>query len=252
MKRRHFLMASATGLLIPALGRAATPCPPAQVSASGGTSATTACTTSAPSGGYSTNFDGTENPLSEGGHWVNGRTVGLDWQDVRTASGKAFGTAVSHNYDDCIAHLTNHSIGANHQVTGTISLASGYLASTSHEMCLYLRQKISAHSARGYEILFPAPGVGLFAVVSWDGPLGSFHEITGNGGGGTLPRSLKDGDVVSAKIVGNTISVYLNGAQFNTTVDSTHSSGNPGMGFFIRPGGDIDKFCLTAWSAQNA
>ena len=257
MKRREFIRAGAAGLLIPAIGptlvRAATPCPPAQVTASGGTTSTTACPSSAPSGGgYSTNFDGTESPLSEGGRWVNGKTVGLDWQDVRTANGNAFGSGVSYNYDDCIAHLTNHSIGADQQVSGTIRCASGYSAGTSHEVGLYLRMNISAHSARGYEILLPAPNGGVFQVMVWEGPAGNFHEITGNGGSGTLPRPLRDGDVVTAKIVGNKIQVYLNGTLFNTTIDSTYSSGNPGMGFFIRPGGDIDKFCLTSWAAQNA
>jgi hypothetical protein len=254
MKRREFLLATgAAGLILPVLGRAATPCPPSPVSASGGTTATTPCPADTTGGGYTTNFDATENPLSEGGHWVNGGTTGLDWQNVRSASGLAFGTATSSAYNDCIAHLTKHSIGADQQVSGTIRLASGYVASTSHEVGLYLRMQISAHSARGYEILLPAPGGGVFQVMVWEGPTGNFHEITGRGGGGGLPRSLRDGDVVTAKIVGDTISVYLNGALFNTTVDSTYSSGNPGMGFFARPGvSDMSTFCLTSWSAQNA
>lgn len=255
MKRREFIVASASaaGLLLPAFGRGATPCPPPQVSASGGTTSSTACPSSASGASYTTNFDATENPLSEGGHWVNGGTTGLDWQNVRSASGLGFGTGASSAYDDCIAHLTNHTIGADHQVSGTIRLASGYVASSSHELGLYLRMQISAHLARGYEILLPAPGGGVFQVMVWDGPMGSFHEITGRGGGGSLPRALRDGDIVSAKIVGSTISVYLNGTLFNTTVDSTYSSGNPGMGFFMRPGaGDIGNFCLTSWTAQNA
>jgi hypothetical protein len=260
MKRREFIMASASaaGLILPTLGRAATPCPPAQVSASGGTSSTTPCrvaTGDTSSGGaaYITHFDANENPLSEGGHWLNGGTNGLDWQNVRTSAGLAYGTAPSYGYNDCIAQLTNVSVGANQQVTGTIRCASGYVASTSHEIGLYLRMHISAHLARGYEILLPAPNGGVFQVMCWDGPTGSFHEITGRGGGGGLPRTLRDGDVVTAKMVGSTISVYLNGTLFNTTVDSTYSSGMPGMGFFMRPGGaDMSSFCLTSWSAQNA
>jgi hypothetical protein len=256
MKRREFIVASsvsAAGLILPGFGHAAVPCPPSPVSASGGTTATTPCPSSTSAASYTTNFDATENPLSEGGHWVNGGTTGLDWQNVRSASGLAYGTGPSYGYDDCIAHLTNHSIGANHQVSGTVRLASGYVASSSHELGLYLRMQISAHLARGYEILFPSPGGGVFQVMVWEGAMGAFHEITGKGGGGTLPRALRDGDVVSAKIVGSTITVALNGTVFNTTVDSTYTSGNPGMGFFMRPGaGDISNFCLTSWTAQNA
>src|SRR5579872_6875966 len=33
-------------------------------------------------GPYHTNFRRAENPISEGGRWVNGRTNGLDWADV--------------------------------------------------------------------------------------------------------------------------------------------------------------------------
>jgi len=36
---------------------------------------------------YSTNFVNPENPISENGHWINGKSVGLDWQDVTTTPG---------------------------------------------------------------------------------------------------------------------------------------------------------------------
>lgn len=50
MKRRDFLIhAGMTGVIVPAIARAAVPCPPPTVSVSGGTSASTAC----PSGGSS-------------------------------------------------------------------------------------------------------------------------------------------------------------------------------------------------------
>src|SRR5438046_7973905 len=31
---------------------------------------------------YTTNFPLTENPISEGGNWINGLTNGIDWSDV--------------------------------------------------------------------------------------------------------------------------------------------------------------------------
>src|SRR5271157_2606883 len=62
-------------------------------------------------GPYITNFTRTENPISEGGIWLNGQTDGLDWTDVRTTPGFAFGTEMGGNrpdpqkYDDSTAVL---------------------------------------------------------------------------------------------------------------------------------------------------
>src|SRR5437879_2900763 len=58
------------------------------------------------SNSYSTNFPLTENPISEGGRWLNGGTVGLDWTNFRTTSNKAYGLEVGTNgYDDSTAIL---------------------------------------------------------------------------------------------------------------------------------------------------
>src|SRR5512135_3464606 len=43
-------------------------------------------------GPYSTNFTRAENPISESGAWANGEADGLDWANVRTIPGFAFGT----------------------------------------------------------------------------------------------------------------------------------------------------------------
>jgi len=40
---------------------------------------------------YTTHFPLTENPISEHGHWINGRTTGLDWGDISTTPGSAIG-----------------------------------------------------------------------------------------------------------------------------------------------------------------
>jgi len=45
-------------------------------------------------GPYSTNFPRAESPISEGGKWYNGQTNGLDWANVRTSPGFAFGTEI--------------------------------------------------------------------------------------------------------------------------------------------------------------
>ena len=62
-------------------------------------------------GPYSTNFPRAESPISEGGKWYNGQTNGLDWANVRTSPGFAFGTEIGgsrpepQKYDDSTALL---------------------------------------------------------------------------------------------------------------------------------------------------
>src|SRR5215510_13914866 len=56
---------------------------------------------------YSTSFGAEEASISEHGLWINGHAVGLDWQDVSTKSGLAFGADVSGHahFDDPTAIL---------------------------------------------------------------------------------------------------------------------------------------------------
>ena len=60
---------------------------------------------------YTSNFPRTENPLSEGGKWINGRPAALDWANVRSTPGLAFGTeeatikTAPGKYDDSVALL---------------------------------------------------------------------------------------------------------------------------------------------------
>ena len=66
---------------------------------------------SATANSYTTDFPHAENPISEGGKWTSGR-AGLDWGDVRTIPGFAFGIEAGGNrpepdkYDDPTAILT--------------------------------------------------------------------------------------------------------------------------------------------------
>src|SRR5689334_20640078 len=60
---------------------------------------------------YSTAFPNTENPISEGGSWLSGKATGIDFSDVRTTPGRAFGTqggsaSGASTYADSTAILT--------------------------------------------------------------------------------------------------------------------------------------------------
>jgi hypothetical protein len=101
------------------------------------------------------------------------------------------------------------------------------------EVELRLRSSLSAHRATGYEINFRCSKTSnaYTQIVRWNGPLGSFTQLNGNGG---AQYGVKDGDVIKATIVGNVITAYLNGVQVDQVTDNTFTSGNPGMGFYVQ------------------
>src|SRR5882672_7848930 len=75
-------------------------------------------------GTYSTNFASTENPISEGGVWLSGKAAGVDWSDVRTTPGKAFGTengslSGAAVYADSTAIL-NGTFGPDQEASATV------------------------------------------------------------------------------------------------------------------------------------
>jgi hypothetical protein len=175
---------------------------------------------------YTTSFTATENPISEGGKWVNGKTTGLDWNDVQTIPGRAYGASIVGGYDDDIAVLTT-AFGANQYAQGTVYRAAGYPTSGgNHEIELLLRFRITAHSARGYETLWGRDG-GM-AIVRWNGPAGDYTPLLD----GVQIGAAVDGDVLRVEISGSTIKVYKNGNVVGTATNSTYTDGQPGMGFW--------------------
>ena len=196
---------------------------------------------------YTTNFLGSENPISEGGVWTNGSVVGLDWQDVAKDQGLAYGSGFSAGYNDCIAHLSGFA--ANQYAQATLHVASGYTPPDSHEIELLLRFEITAHSARGYEINNGWNGA-YSQIVRWNGPLNDFTYLTTTGPGF---GALVEGDVIRATAVGSTITVYKNGAQVMQATDPTWSDGNPGLAMFIRPGTGAQpkSYCFSAFTAGD-
>lgn len=241
--------ASFAGLMIPGVSRAAQPCPPPQISLSGGTTATTNCTIVSGST-YSTNFSLTEDPLSEGGKWINGKAVGLDWNNVRSASGRAFAsdfTGVPSRYSDPIAHL-NTAFTPNQFAQGTVARAPGYSPPDGHEVELLLRFQITARNARGYEVLWAHTG--QIAIVRWNGPVGDYTPLPGVDG--IQIGAPVEGDVLRAEIVGSVIRVYKNGSLVVTAPsDTTWTSGQPGIGFWPLAGATLASFGWKTFSAGS-
>jgi hypothetical protein len=201
------------------------------------------------SNGYSTTFSFVENPISDGGKWINGAAVGLDWCNVRTSGSLAFGTeADSHGYDDSTALLTG-AWNANQETEAVISLSG--LKSESEEVELRLRSALTAHKCSGYEILFGWNTGGYYAqIVRWNGNIGDFTVLSPQYF--TSSYSFKTGDHVRARMVNSTITVYLNEVLFMSCNDSRFASGNPGIGFFSRmPASHNAEFGFTYFRASS-
>jgi len=214
---------------------------------------------------YTTNFPVAENPISEGGNWTNGKTDGVDWSDVRTTKGLAFGTQVPPTgYNDSVALLQVPPIGYNDSVallngtwnpdqmaTATVHTVNQQGGGTYEEVELWLRGSISPHFTKGYEInVRSLSGPAAYVQFGyWDGPLNRFGGL-----GSTTGPGLHDGDVVAASIVGNTITVWINGVQVLQGKDpfNLYKTGNPGMGFFYHgsTGSDSD-YGFTNFTASD-
>ena len=178
---------------------------------------------------YTTNFALTENPISEGGRWVNGGTVGLDWTNVSTTSGLAIGHEGGIvDYTDATALLTG-SWGPDQSAMATIHTVNQNDA-CYEEVELRLRSSLSAHSCTGYEIsekCSTTAGAYLI-IVRWNGAVGDFTILKELNG---ATYGIRNGDSVRATIIGNVVTAYINGVQMAQATDATFKTGNPGMGF---------------------
>jgi hypothetical protein len=180
---------------------------------------------------YTTNFPGTENPISEGGAWINGKTTGVAWQNVKTTTGFAQLTVGNPSaYDDSTAILAG-TWGADQYVRAVVKRPN-IDANYTQEFEIRLRSTMTANSSRGYEVLLTGSGAHAASaqIVRWNGAPGDFTVLTTSGPGGNVT----DGDILEAQMVGTTITVKINGRQVLTATDSTYSNGSPGMGFFTR------------------
>lgn len=180
-------------------------------------------------GTYTTNFPLSENPISEGGNWINGETAGLDWKNVSTTPGLAIGTQTgSDQYADSTALLSG-TWGPNQSAQATVYTVNQN-QNFFEEVEIRLRSAISAHSNTGYEILFRCvTGSSAYVqIVRWNGPRSDFTILTGVTGPG-----LRNGDVVKATVMGSVITAYINDTPVLQATDGTYPNGNPGIGFYL-------------------
>ena len=201
---------------------------------------------------YRTRFDRDEQPLSEGGIWINGKTDGIDWADVLTKDGLAYGSvtrmAVAErrveqgnlnpssgegsipegDYDDPTAVLTG-AWGKNQHGKGTV-FSKKPTAEYFQEVEIRLRSAIAPHLCTGYEVFWRClkTDEGYAEIVRWNGKVGDFTSLKKLIG---AQYGVEDGDVVEATIRGNVLKGFINGVEVISATDDAFATGSPGIGF---------------------
>lgn len=219
-----------------------------------------------PNGFYTTNFVGSESPISESGAWLNGQTDGTDWQDCAKGGGRGYGlqTASGALFKDSSACLKG-TWSAIHEAVGTVSftIAEALADTCSCEVEIFLQRRISPGVNSGYELTWRV-GTDVdsyHALVRWNGPLGNFTPIFsefGTASFGVDPADTVRGTV--SKSGGNTtVTAYKNSIAvpgMTVTEATTLADGAPGMGFFLHPeiggcDGSQPTFGFSSYTAQN-
>jgi hypothetical protein len=189
---------------------------------------------------YSTSFEVDEDPISEGGSWKNGKAAGLDWADVRTVPGLAFGVSLPSKYADPTAVLTG-DWGSDQQAEGTVKVRT-FLTGCCREVELRLRSTITPHSITGYEILCSVSVSNPYLeIVRWNGPLNDFNYVS------KVDIGCADGDILRAVAFGDVISVYKNGVKVLEGKDSHFRTGSPGIGFYEDRTDVWSKLGFSSW-----
>jgi hypothetical protein len=188
---------------------------------------------------YTTKFPNNQNPLSEGGMWINGGTVGLDWTNMQSSPADAFGTMTVNGCGgsvcDSIASLTG-AWGTNQTAVGVVHMVNN---GPFLEVELHLHTTITAHSVTTYEFDMAE---GYMLIVKWLGSRANFVELTSPNFG----LALHDGDVMKATSSGTnpmTLTLYQNGNQIIQVTDTNSggtgpfTGGSPGIGWFVNQQG---------------
>jgi hypothetical protein len=253
MKRRDLILGS-TGLLLPMFARSQTCTQPPT------TPPTAPPATPPPSKlSYTTNFPLGENPISEGGRWINGGIFGAK-TNMQTSPGKAYGTMVgfdgSHYLDSCACLK---GFGPDQEVTCTIANA-GNFSGYSLELEILLRATIAADHIYTYEVDCVYGGDGI-DLVRWDMTKANPESYTPLRSRVQGETPLANGDQVFASIIGTLVTVKYKRAgassfsplfTHDTAGDSIrYSTGNPGIGAWNQTG-SASAESLMAWSSFAA
>jgi hypothetical protein len=201
---------------------------------------------------YRTDFKHDENPISEGGSWLNGKKDGIDWADVIARNGHAYGavtrmavaerrveqtalgagggegTLPEGDYDDPTAVLAGEW-GRNQRVKARV-FSMNPTNQYFQEVEIRLRSEMKPKWCSGYEVFWRClkTDEGYAEIVRWNGKVGDFTSLEKLIG---ADFGVKDGDEVEAHIVGNHIRGIVNGREVISATDDVFATGSPGIGF---------------------
>ncbi len=177
---------------------------------------------------YTTRFQLDEDPISEGGKWINGGKDGIDWYNVITKNGVAYGAVSKEAYTDPTALLVD-MWGKNQKVKARV-FSRNQTETYYQEVEIRLRSSLSPHRCTGYEVFWRCLKTknAYVEIVRWNGKVGDWTSLKKFSGS---QYGVKDGDLVEATITGNVIKGYINGVEVISATDNTYKEGNPGMGF---------------------
>ena len=184
---------------------------------------------------YRTDFPLNENPISEGGAWLNGRKDAIDWIDVVSADGYAYGevsrmtvaerrveqsnlapeddaAAPVGDYDDPTAILAG-AWGRNQHGRARV-YSKNPTDEYFQEVQIRLRHNMRANFCDGYEVFCRClkSDEAYAEIVRWNGVIGDWTSLARQEG---IEYGVQHGDIVEA------ISV----------VDDVVTGGAPGIGF---------------------
>ncbi len=181
--------------------------------------------------------------------WINGGKDGIDWVDVVTKNGVAYGavsrmgvaerraeqgniasdeSAPEGDYDDPTAVLAG-TWGSNQHAKGEV-FSRNQTEAYFQEVEIRLRSTIEPHLCTGYEVFWRCLKTenAYSEIVRWNGKRGDFTSLARRIG---PEYGVEDGDLVEATIVGNVLKGFINGVEVISATDDVFSEGSPGIGF---------------------
>jgi hypothetical protein len=211
---------------------------------------------------YTTTFALTENPISEGGKWINGGAAGGNlWGNVQTTPGLAFGVSEPTQFGDPTAVLTG-SWTADQAAQATAMIRKAPTGACCHEAEVRLRTTISSRRITGYEVYCSVmPARPYCHIASWGGPNGAWVNLTD-----VSSTYLRSGDVLRGTVTGTNpavITMYINGVKVSEVQDTGSftfsdgrkygpwTTGSPGIGFYNTRDSNWSSFGFSSFTAQN-
>ncbi len=193
---------------------------------------------------YTTDFPLSENPLSEGGNWINGKATGILWSNCAvTNAGSlhyAYGLQSGTNgYDDSLACLTG-TWGPTQSLDITLYCTNKQPESPDYEEIEYgLCCTISNRSFTGYlmDVGMGSDSGYIEVGLAYNAQLfpAGWKNWTGNNVYGSQ-YVVTNGSTIHAAITNNVISIYLNGRLVSKSTNASGfyppSNGAPLIGFF--------------------